>query len=74
MRRQHGHALVVRPGALPRRPSDVIALSYWEPAWTAVEGSGWDPADPASGNAWENQALFGYDRQLLPAARLLGHR
>ena len=24
--------------------------------------------DPASGNGWENQALFGYDDRLLPAA------
>ncbi|MDF9810963.1 hypothetical protein [Streptomyces sp. SPB162] len=28
------------------------------PTWTAVSGNGWDPADPTSGNAWENQALF----------------
>ncbi|MEV0258108.1 glycosyl hydrolase 53 family protein [Streptomyces sp. NPDC050732] len=51
-----------------------LGVVYWEPAWTAVDGSGWDPADPSSGNAWENQALFGYDRQLLPAARWFGHR
>lgn len=41
---------------------------YWEPAWTAVEGNGWDPTDPDSGNAWENQALFDYSHTLLPAA------
>ncbi|MGW0533270.1 glycosyl hydrolase 53 family protein [Streptomyces sp. NPDC003032] len=51
-----------------------LGVVYWEPTWTAVDGSGWDPADPASGNAWENQALFGYDRRLLPAARMFGHR
>lgn len=45
-----------------------LGTVYWEPAWTAVEGNGWDPADPASGNAWENQALFGFDGRLLPAA------
>lgn len=40
---------------------------YWEPAWTAVDGAGWDPEDPASGNAWENQAMFDFDGHLLPA-------
>ncbi|MGO4430939.1 glycosyl hydrolase 53 family protein, partial [Streptomyces sp. MCAF7] len=37
-----------------------LGVVYWEPAWTAVKGSGWDPTDPGSGNAWENQALFDY--------------
>jgi arabinogalactan endo-1,4-beta-galactosidase len=40
---------------------------YWEPAWTGVIGSGWDPDDPTSGNAWENQALFDFDGRPLPA-------
>ncbi|WP_078900620.1 glycoside hydrolase family 53 protein [Streptomyces sp. SBT349] len=44
-------------------------LFYWEPAWTATTGNGWDPADPSSGNAWENQALFDYDGRALPAVR-----
>jgi arabinogalactan endo-1,4-beta-galactosidase len=39
----------------------------WEPAWTAVPGNGWDPADPLSGNAWENQAMFDFDGRALPA-------
>ncbi|MBL0888403.1 glycoside hydrolase family 53 protein [Myceligenerans indicum] len=43
-----------------------LGVVYWEPAWTAVAGAGWDPADPASGNAWENQAMFGFDDRLLP--------
>ncbi|MEV4944933.1 arabinogalactan endo-1,4-beta-galactosidase [Streptomyces sp. NPDC053755] len=51
-----------------------LGVVYWEPTWTAVPGNGWDPADPASGNGWENQALFGYDGRLLPAAGWLGHR
>jgi len=34
---------------------------YWEPTWTAVPGNGWDPTDPSSGDAWENQALFDYN-------------
>ncbi len=42
-----------------------LGAVYWEPAWTAVEGNGWDPADPASGNAWENQAMFDHDGRLL---------
>ncbi|WP_066585771.1 glycosyl hydrolase 53 family protein [Cellulomonas timonensis] len=48
-----------------------IGTVYWEPAWTAVEGNGWDPEDPSSGNAWENQALFDFDGRLLPAAKEL---
>ncbi|WP_329164425.1 arabinogalactan endo-1,4-beta-galactosidase [Streptomyces sp. NBC_01717] len=51
-----------------------LGAVYWEPAWTAVSGSGWDPADPASGNAWENQALFDYNATLLPAASWFSHR
>ncbi|QNE22704.1 arabinogalactan endo-1,4-beta-galactosidase [Kribbella qitaiheensis] len=45
-----------------------IGTVYWEPAWTAAAGNGWDPADPTSGNAWENQALFDFHDRLLPAA------
>jgi arabinogalactan endo-1,4-beta-galactosidase len=44
-----------------------IGVVAWEPAWTAVEGNGWDPADPASGNAWENQAMFDFEGHALPA-------
>ncbi|MFJ2294631.1 arabinogalactan endo-beta-1,4-galactanase [Streptomyces sp. NPDC087894] len=51
-----------------------LGAVYWEPAWTAVTGSGWDPADPASGNAWENQAVFDHDGRLLPAAGWFSHR
>jgi arabinogalactan endo-1,4-beta-galactosidase len=40
---------------------------YWDAAWTAVPGNGWDSTDPASGNAWENQALFDFDGRVLPA-------
>ncbi|HEU4328977.1 MAG TPA: arabinogalactan endo-1,4-beta-galactosidase [Roseiflexaceae bacterium] len=42
---------------------------YWEPAWTGVPGNGWDPDDPSSGNAWENQALFDFSGRPLPAMR-----
>ncbi|MET9429028.1 arabinogalactan endo-1,4-beta-galactosidase [Streptomyces sp. NPDC003036] len=51
-----------------------LGVVYWDPTWTAVQGNGWDPADPASGNAWENQALFDYGDRLLPAAAWLKHR
>ncbi len=46
-----------------------LGVLYWEPTWTAVPGAGWDPTDPASGDGWENQALFGYDNRALPALR-----
>ncbi|MFC7328427.1 glycoside hydrolase family 53 protein [Marinactinospora rubrisoli] len=49
-----------------------LGVFYWEPTWTAVAGSGWDPTDPASGNAWENQALFDYADRALPALEVLG--
>jgi arabinogalactan endo-1,4-beta-galactosidase len=44
-----------------------LGVFYWEPTWTAVPGGGWDPADPSSGDAWENQALFDYNDKALPA-------
>ncbi len=44
-----------------------LGIFYWEPAWTAVPGNGWDESDPSSGNGWENQALFDYDDRALPA-------
>ncbi|WP_419994439.1 glycoside hydrolase family 53 protein [Streptomyces boninensis] len=47
-----------------------LGVVYWEPAWTAVDGSGWDPTDPKAGNAWDNQALFNWEGKLLPAARV----
>jgi arabinogalactan endo-1,4-beta-galactosidase len=40
-----------------------LGIFYWEPTWTAVPGNGWDPADPTSGNEWENQALFDFDNR-----------
>ncbi|MFE9399197.1 glycosyl hydrolase 53 family protein [Streptomyces flavidovirens] len=51
-----------------------LGVIYWDPTWTAVTGNGWDPADPSSGNGWENQALFDYDNRLLPAANWFSHR
>nr|WP_211234760.1 hypothetical protein [Glycomyces arizonensis] len=43
-----------------------------EATWTAVEGNGRDPADPSSGNAWEDRALFDFDSRALPGLKTLG--
>jgi len=51
-----------------------LGVFYWEPTWTAVPGAGWDPEDPASGNGWENQALFDYHGRALPAVEVFGLR
>jgi arabinogalactan endo-1,4-beta-galactosidase len=45
-----------------------LGAFWWEATWTAVDGNGWSPVDPQSGNGWENQALFDYNDRLLPAA------
>lgn len=45
---------------------------WWEATWTAVEGNGWDPEDPSTGNGWENQALFDYESRALPGLQPLG--
>ncbi|MFY1633263.1 glycoside hydrolase family 53 protein [Solwaraspora sp. WMMB335] len=47
-----------------------LGVFYWEPTWIAVDGAGWDPADPASGDGWENQAVFDYSGTALPALRV----
>jgi len=44
-----------------------LGIFYWDATWTGVPGNGWDPADPSSGNAWENQALFNFDDRPVPA-------
>ncbi|MFJ2088888.1 arabinogalactan endo-beta-1,4-galactanase [Streptomyces sp. NPDC087901] len=49
-----------------------LGYCYWEGAWTYRAGSGWNEQDPASGNAWENLALFGFDDRELPALKALG--
>ncbi|MEW9529938.1 glycosyl hydrolase 53 family protein [Microbispora sp. NPDC049125] len=51
-----------------------LGVVYWEPTWTAVSGNGWDPADPSSGNGWENQALFDFGDRALPALAEFGHQ
>ena len=51
-----------------------LGAFWWEATWTGVKGNGWDPADPTSGNAWENQALFGFDDRALPALRAFARR
>jgi len=54
--------------AVPR----ALGVFYWEPTWTAIEGAGWDPTDPSSGDGWENQALFDYTGHPLPAMAVFG--
>ena len=44
-----------------------LGAFYWDATWTGVPGNGWDPADPTTGNAWENQALFDFEGHPLPA-------
>ncbi len=44
-----------------------LGAFYWDATWTAVPGNGWDPTNPASGDAWENQALFDFSDKALPA-------
>jgi arabinogalactan endo-1,4-beta-galactosidase len=44
-----------------------LGVFYWDATWTAVSGNGWEATNPASENAWENQALFDFDDRALPA-------
>jgi arabinogalactan endo-1,4-beta-galactosidase len=44
-----------------------LGAFYWDATWTGVIGNGWDPTNPASGNAWENQALFDFAGYPTPA-------
>jgi arabinogalactan endo-1,4-beta-galactosidase len=41
-----------------------LGAFYWEPTWLAVDGAG---VSKGSGNEWENQALFDFDGNALPA-------
>ena len=50
-----------------------LGIMWWDAVWTAVPGNGWDPADPTTGNGWENQALFDFDNLALPAMSLFGN-
>jgi len=47
-----------------------LGIFYWDATWTGVPGNGWDPTDPSSGNAWENQALFDFNDMPVPALSL----
>jgi len=51
-----------------------LGFFWWDATWIAVPGNGWDPADPNSGNNWENQVLFDFDGRPLPAMKLFGTR
>ncbi|HEX4811212.1 MAG TPA: arabinogalactan endo-1,4-beta-galactosidase [Nonomuraea sp.] len=67
-------ALLAKVADVVRRVPNGLGLGLftWEATWTGVPGNGWDPADPSSGNAWENQALFDYADRALPAMSVLG--
>jgi arabinogalactan endo-1,4-beta-galactosidase len=62
-----GQAANLRAVLDAARDAGTWGVFYWEPTWTAVEGNGWDPANPDSGDQWENQALFDYTGKVLPA-------
>ncbi len=62
-----GQAANLRDVIDAARAGGAIGVFYWEPTWTAVAGNGWDPANPSSGDQWENQALFDYTGKALPA-------
>lgn len=66
-------ALLAKVSAIVRAVPGGLGLGVftWEATWTGVQGNGWDPADPSSGNGWENQALFDYTDRLLPAVRAI---
>jgi len=51
-----------------------LGVFYWDATWTGVPGNGWDPTDPSSGNAWENQALFDFNDMPVPALSLFKGR
>jgi hypothetical protein len=55
----------------PASPSGPFVVKRAGRGPRRVAGNGWSPVNPASGNGWENQALFGFDDRLLPAAREL---
>jgi arabinogalactan endo-1,4-beta-galactosidase len=35
-----------------------------------VPGAGWDPANPAAGDGWENQAWFDFNDRAPPALQV----
>lgn len=65
-----GQASNLRAVIQAARGGGAMGFFYWEPTWTAIKGNGWDPSDPTSGCQWENQALFDYNGQVLPAMNL----
>jgi arabinogalactan endo-1,4-beta-galactosidase len=64
-----GQAANLRAVIQTARRAGAAGVFYWEPTWTAVEGNGWDPANPNSGDQWENQALFDFHGKVLPALK-----
>jgi arabinogalactan endo-1,4-beta-galactosidase len=64
-----GQAANLRAVIQTARRAGAAGVFYWEPTWTAVKGNGWDPANPNSGDQWENQALFDFNGKALPAMK-----
>jgi arabinogalactan endo-1,4-beta-galactosidase len=64
-----GQAANLRAAIQTARQAGAAGVFYWEPTWTAVKGNGWDPANPDSGDQWENQALFDFEGKALPAMK-----
>jgi arabinogalactan endo-1,4-beta-galactosidase len=64
-----GQAANLRAVIRTARRAGAVGVFYWEPTWTAVKGNGWDPANPLSGDQWENQALFDFNGRVLPAMK-----
>lgn len=53
-------------------PNDLgIGISYWEPAWLAIDGAGWAKVDTKA--SWCDQALFSYDGVKLPSLDVAKH-
>ncbi|MFI6481116.1 arabinogalactan endo-beta-1,4-galactanase [Nonomuraea sp. NPDC050663] len=69
---QGQQAMIAKLYDVLREVPGALGLVYWEATWTGVPGNGWDPEDPSSGNAWENQALFDFADRALPGLATLG--
>jgi len=49
------------------RAGGATGVFYWEPAWYAVSGNGWDPKNiNGTGNNWDNMALFDWTGHINP--------
>ena len=52
------------------RAGGAIGVFYWEPAWIATPGNGWDPTNiSGSGDEWDNQAVFNWTGNINPSIK-----